>query len=204
MKIICIGRNYVDHAKELKNEVPKEPVFFLKPDTSILPKKQPFYIPDFTNDLHYEVEIVVRVNKLGKNIKEKFASTYYNEIGIGIDFTARDVQKDCKAKGLPWEKAKGFDYSAPIGDTFLKMDEIDNLNDLDFKLYKNGEIVQNGNTKDMIFNVDQIISYVSQFVTLKIGDLIFTGTPAGVGKVEIGDLLEGYIEDEKLLSLKVK
>lgn len=204
MKIICIGRNYVDHAKELKNEVPKEPVFFFKPDTSILPKKQPFYIPDFTNDLHYEVEIVVRVNKLGKNIKEKFASAYYNEIGIGIDFTARDVQKDCKAKGLPWEKAKGFDYSAPIGDTFLKMDEIDNLNDLDFKLYKNGEIVQNGNTKDMIFNVDQIISYVSQFVTLKIGDLIFTGTPAGVGKVEIGDLLEGYIEDEKLLSLKVK
>ena len=204
MKIICIGRNYVDHAKELNNAVPTEPVFFFKPDTAILPKKQPFYIPDFTDDLHYEVEVVVKINKLGKNIKEKFAHTYYNEIGLGIDFTARDVQKECKSKGLPWEKAKGFDYSAPMGETFLELKEIEDLNDLNFSLYKNGEVVQNGNTKDMIFKIDQIISYISQFVTLKIGDLIFTGTPAGVGKVEIGDVLEGYIEDRKLLSLKVK
>ncbi len=204
MKIICIGRNYLDHAKELKNEVPKEPVFFFKPDTSILPKKQPFYIPDFTNDLHFEVEVVIRINKLGKNIKEKFAHTYYNEIGLGIDFTARDVQQECKKKGLPWEKAKGFDYSAPLGERFLKVEEVDNLNELNFQLYKNGKLVQNGNTKDMIFSVDQIISYVSQFVTLKIGDLIFTGTPAGVGKVEIGDELEGFIEDQKILSLRIK
>lgn len=204
MKIICIGRNYVDHAKELKNEVPTEPVFFFKPDTAILPKKQPFYIPDFTNDLHYELELVVKINKLGKNIKEKFAHTYYNEIGLGIDFTARDIQQQCKEKGLPWEKAKGFDYSAPVGNEFIKVSDLDDVNDIDFKLKKNGEDVQIGNSKDMIFSIDQIISYISQFVTLKIGDLIFTGTPAGVGKVEIGDLLEGYIGEKKLLSLKVK
>ncbi|CAG5084601.1 fumarylacetoacetate hydrolase family protein [Parvicella tangerina] len=204
MKIICIGRNYVDHAKELNNEVPKEPVFFFKPDTSILPKKQPFYIPDFTNDLHYELEVVVKINKLGKNIKEKFANTYYDEIGLGIDFTARDVQKECKEKGLPWEKAKGFDYSAPLSETFIKIAELEDVNQLGFSLYKNGNKVQQGNTKDMIFSIDQIISYISQFVTLKIGDLIFTGTPAGVGKAEIGDVLEGFIEDEKILSLKIK
>lgn len=204
MKIICIGRNYADHAKELKNAVPTEPVFFFKPDTAILPKKQPFYIPSFTNDLHYEVELVVRINKLGKNIKEKFAPTYYNEIGLGIDFTARDIQQECKEKGLPWEKAKGFDYSAPMGQEFLKVSELGDVNDINFRLEKNGEIVQQGNSKDMIFNIDQIISYLSQFVTLKIGDLIFTGTPAGVGKVEIGDKLEGYISEKKLLSLNVK
>lgn len=204
MKIICIGRNYADHAKELKNEVPTEPVFFFKPDTAILPKKQPFYIPDFTNDLHYELELVVKINKLGKNIKEKFAHTYYNEIGLGIDFTARDIQKQCKERGLPWEKAKGFDYSAPVGNEFIKVSDLGDVNDIDFKLKKNGEDVQIGNSKDMIFSIDQIISYISQFVTLKIGDLIFTGTPAGVGKVEIGDLLEGYIGEKKLLSLKVK
>lgn len=204
MKIICIGRNYVDHARELKNEIPEEPVFFFKPDTSILPKKQPFYIPDFTNDLHYELELVVRINKLGKNIKEKFAHTYYNEIGLGIDFTARDLQKICKEKGLPWEKAKGFDYSAPLGDKFVDVSEIDDIDNINFRLTKNGKDVQTGNSKDMIFNIDQIISFVSQFVTLKIGDLIFTGTPAGVGKVEIGDLLEGYFEDEKILSLRIK
>lgn len=204
MKIICIGRNYVDHARELKNEVPEEPVFFFKPDTSILPRKQPFYIPDFTNDLHYELELVVRINKLGKNIKEKFARTYYNEIGLGIDFTARDLQKICKEKGLPWEKAKGFDYSAPLGDKFVDVSEIDDVDNINFRLTKNGQDVQIGNSKDMIFNIDQIISFVSQFVTLKIGDLIFTGTPAGVGKVEIGDLLEGYFEDEKILSLRIK
>lgn len=204
MKIICIGRNYADHARELKNEVPEEPVFFFKPDTSILPKKQPFYIPDFTNDLHYELELVVRINKLGKNIKEKFAHTYYNEIGLGIDFTARDVQKTCKEKGLPWEKAKGFDYSAPLSDKFININEIDDINNINFRLAKNGKDVQVGNSKDMIFTIDQIISFISQFVTLKIGDLIFTGTPAGVGKVEIGDLLEGYFENEKILSLHVK
>lgn len=204
MKIICIGRNYVDHAKELKNEVPTEPVFFFKPDTAILPKKQPFYIPNFTNDLHYELELVVKINKLGKNIKEKFAHTYYSEIGLGIDFTARDIQKQCKEKGLPWEKAKGFDYSAPVGNEFLQVSDIGDVNNIDFKLTKNGEDVQIGNSKNMIFSIDQIISYISQFVTLKIGDLIFTGTPAGVGKVEIGDLLEGYIGEKKLLSLKVK
>lgn len=204
MKIICIGRNYADHAKELQNDVPTEPVFFFKPDTAILPKKQPFYIPEFTNDLHFELEIVLRINKLGKNIKEKFAHTYYDEIGLGIDFTARDLQKECKEKGLPWEKAKGFDYSAPVGDEFISVRELKNLNDLNFSLYKNGKRVQQGNTKDMIFSFDKIIAYISQFVTLKIGDLIFTGTPAGVGRVEIGDVLEGYIEDRKILSLKIK
>lgn len=204
MKIICIGRNYADHAKELNNAVPIEPVFFFKPDTAILPKKQPFYIPDFTSDLNYEVELVVRINKLGKNIKEKFAHTYYDEIGIGIDFTARDLQQKCKEKGLPWEKAKGFDYSAPMGQKFIPVNEFDSLDDINFRLEKNGEIVQTGNSSQMIFKIDQIISYLSQFVTLKIGDFIFTGTPAGVGKVEIGDKLEAYIESEKLLSLEIK
>jgi 2-keto-4-pentenoate hydratase/2-oxohepta-3-ene-1,7-dioic acid hydratase in catechol pathway len=204
MKIICIGRNYADHAKELNNPLPKEPVFFFKPDTSILPKKQPFYIPDFTKDLHHEIEIVIRINKLGKNISEKFAHTYYEEIGLGIDFTARDLQEKCKEKGLPWEIAKSFDYSAPIGDVFVNKSDLGDLNKISFKLLKNGEVVQEGNTKDMIFNFDSIISYVSQFVTLKIGDLIFTGTPAGVAKVNIGDKLEGFLDDKKVLSLNIK
>lgn len=204
MKIICIGRNYADHAKELNNPLPKEPVFFFKPDTAILPKKQPFYIPSFTDDLHHELEIVIKINKLGKNISEKFAHTYYEEIGLGIDFTARDIQQQCKEKGLPWEKAKAFDYSAPMGEKFLHKSELQDLNNISFKLLKNGEIAQQGNTSNMIFNFDKIIAYISQFVTLKIGDLIFTGTPAGVSQVNIGDRLEGFIGDEKLLDLKIK
>lgn len=204
MKIICIGRNYADHAKELNNALPTEPVFFLKPDTAILPKRQPFFIPDFTNDLHHELEIVIKINKLGKNIKEKFAHTYYSEIGLGIDFTARDLQQKCKEKGLPWEKAKAFDFSAPLGDRFIEVAKFEDLNNLNFRLLKNGQPVQIGNTKDMIFKIDHIISYISQFMTLKIGDLIFTGTPAGVGPVQIGDLLEGYLEEEKLLTLRIK
>ena len=204
MKIICIGRNYADHAKELSNPLPKEPVFFFKPDTSILPKKQPFYIPSFTKDLHHELEIVLKINKLGKNISQKFAHTYYDEIGLGIDFTARDVQNECKEKSLPWEKAKAFDYSAPIGDVFVDKKELADLNDINFHLLKNGEIAQKGNTSEMIFNFDYIISYISQFVTLKIGDLIFTGTPAGVAQVNIGDHLEGFLNGVKTLDLKIK
>lgn len=204
MKIICIGRNYVKHAKELGNEVPTEPVFFLKPDSAILPKKQPLFYPSFTNDLQYEIEIVVRINRLGKYIEERFAHKYYNEIGLGIDFTARDIQKECKAKGLPWEKAKGFDGSAVLGRKYLKKDEINDLQNLNFSLFKNGEVVQQGNTSDMLFKVDQIISYISKFYTLKIGDVIFTGTPEGVGPVSINDKLEGFIEDEKLINLIIK
>jgi len=204
MKIICIGRNYADHAKELKNDVPSEPVFFLKPDSAILPRRTPFYIPNFTKDLHHEIEVVVKINKLGKNISEKYAHTYYNEIGLGIDFTARDVQAECKAKGLPWEKAKAFDYSAPISEKFIPKEELGDLQKIDFRLEKNGNIVQSGNTEDMLFSIDQIISYVSQYFTLKIGDLIFTGTPAGVSQVNIGDHLVGFIGDSKMIDLKIK
>lgn len=203
MKIICIGRNYADHAKELKNELPEFPLFFLKPDTALLSKSKDFYLPDFTSDLHYECEIVVRIDKVGKNIQEKFAANYYNEIGLGIDFTARDLQEECKAKGLPWERAKAFDNSAPIGDFYIDKKELD-LKNLNFRLDKNGESVQKGETKNMIFSIDQIISYVSQFITLKVGDLIFTGTPAGVGPVKIGDQLIGFIEDKKMFELNIK
>ena len=203
MKIICIGRNYADHAKEMNSAVPENPVFFLKPDTALIPKRNPFFYPDFTNDLHYECEIVVKINKLGKNIQPKFAHTYYDEIGLGIDFTARDLQQKCKEKSLPWELAKAFDHSAPVSEIFLPKNEL-NLENLHFHLLKNGEKVQVGNSKDMLFNIDEIIAYVSQFITLKIGDLIFTGTPAGVGPVQIGDVLEGFIEDRKLLELKIK
>jgi 2-keto-4-pentenoate hydratase/2-oxohepta-3-ene-1,7-dioic acid hydratase in catechol pathway len=203
MKIICIGRNYADHAKEMNSAVPENPVFFLKPDTALIPKRNPFFYPDFTNDLHYECEIVVKINKLGKNIQTKFAHTYYDEIGLGIDFTARDLQQKCKEKSLPWEMAKAFDHSAPVSEIFISKNELD-LVDLHFHLLKNGEKVQVGNSKDMLFNIDEIIAYVSQFITLKIGDLIFTGTPAGVGPVQIGDVLEGFIEDRKLLELKIK
>lgn len=204
MKIICIGRNYVNHAKELGNDVPKEPIFFLKPDSAILPKKQPLFYPDFTKDLHYEVEIVVRINRLGKHIEERFANKYYNEIGLGIDFTARDIQQECKEKGLPWEKAKSFDGSAVLGSKYLKVNEIENLGDLNFSLKKNGELVQQGNTSEMLFKIDEIIAYISRFYTLKIGDLIFTGTPSGVGPVNINDNLEGFIEDQKLINLIIK
>ena len=204
MKIICIGRNYAKHAKELGNTVPTEPVYFMKPDSALLPKKQPFFYPNFTKDLHYEVELVIKICKLGKNISKKFANTYYNEIGLGIDFTARDIQLECKAKGLPWEKAKAFDYSAPLSREFIQKSEIKNLDDIAFSLEKNGKIVQKGNSKDMLFNFDQLVCYISQFMTLKIGDLIFTGTPAGVGPVKIGDQLTGYIEDKKMLDLNIK
>ena len=204
MKIICIGRNYAKHAKELGNTVPTEPVYFMKPDSALLPKKQPFFYPNFTKDLHYEVELVIKICKLGKNISKKFANTYYNEIGLGIDFTARDIQLECKAKGLPWEKSKAFDYSAPLSREFIQKSEFKNLNYIAFSLEKNGEIVQNGNSQDMLFDFDHLICYISQFMTLKIGDLIFTGTPAGVGPLKIGDQLTGYIEDKKMLDLNIK
>lgn len=203
MKIICIGRNYIDHAKELNNPVPKEPVFFLKPDTALLQNRVPFIYPSFTQDLHHEVEIVVKINKIGKHIEERFAHKYYNEISVGVDFTARDVQQLCKEKGLPWEKAKAFDGSAPTG-KFVNISEFQDINNLAFSIAINGEPRQKGNTKDMIFNINQIIAYVSQFVTLKIGDYIFTGTPAGVGAVKIDDKIECFIEDKKLLSFNVK
>ncbi len=203
MKIICIGRNYIDHAKELNNPVPKEPVFFIKPDTALLPKRNPFVYPSFTKDLHYEVEIVLRINKIGKHIEEKFAHKYYNEIGIGVDFTARDVQQQCKEKGLPWEKAKAFDFSAPTSD-FVPIKNFKDINQLNFELKVNDELKQKGNTKDMLFNFNQIVAYISQFVTLKIGDYIYTGTPAGVGPIDINDKIACFIEGEKMLEFNVK
>ncbi len=203
MKIICIGRNYADHAKEMKAEVPTEPVFFMKPDTAILKDGQDFYFPDFTSDLHYECELVIRIDKVGKNIAEKFASKYYSSVTLGIDFTARDLQAKCKEKGLPWEIAKAFEHSAPISNKFISVDQL-NLSDVHFELTQNGVSVQKGHTEDMIFTADQIIAYVSKFMTLKTGDLIYTGTPAGVGPVKIGDRLEGYIGSEKMFSFSVK
>lgn len=203
MKLICIGRNYSEHAKELKNEIPKEPVFFMKPDTAVLKGGAAFYLPDFSSEIHHELELVLLISKNGKNIAEKFASTYYDKIGLGIDFTARDLQQACKEKGLPWEKAKAFDNSAPLGE-FVTKSEFPDLNNLSFQLHINGELRQEGNSNDMLFNFDKIISYVSQFITLKTGDLIFTGTPAGVGPVKIGDLLEGTLNGKKLLSFQVK
>ena len=204
MKIICIGRNYSEHAKELGNEAPKEPLFFLKPDSAILPKRVPFYIPEFTKDLHFEVELLVKINKVGKHIEERFANTYYDKIGLGIDFTARDLQGECKSKGLPWEKAKAFDGSAVFGKEFIDKSEFESVQGIEFSLIKNGVQVQFGNSGDMIFTIDQIISYVSQFFTLKIGDVIYTGTPAGVGPVQIGDKLEGFIGEKQLISLDIK
>ena len=192
MKILCIGRNYAKHAQELGNSVPTEPLFFLKPETAIQPKGHPFFIPHFSNDIHYEVELVVKINKTGKHIEEKFAHKYYSEIGLGIDFTARDIQQECKAKGLPWEKAKGFDGSAQISSTFIEKSDLE-LDNITFSLNKNGKQVQLGNSSEMIFKFDKIIAYLSKFYSLKIGDLIFTGTPEGVGKVEKGDLLNGFI-----------
>ncbi|SHJ54587.1 fumarylacetoacetate hydrolase family protein [Aquimarina spongiae] len=203
MKIICIGRNYTDHIEELENEKPTDPVVFLKPDTSILLKKQPFFIPDFSNDIHYEVEILIKIKKLGKYIDRKFAHKYYDEIGLGIDFTARDLQSQLKSKGLPWEKAKAFDGAAVIGN-WVSKDNFADVNDINFRLEKNKEIVQQGNTQLMLWKIDELVEYVSQFFTLKIGDIIFTGTPAGVGRVDANDYLDGYIEDEKMFSIKVK
>lgn len=203
MKIICIGRNYSDHAKELNNPVPTEPVFFMKPDSALLLKNKPFYIPNFTKEVHHEIELVVKINRLGKNILQKFANRYYNEVSLGIDFTARDVQQKLKEQGLPWEKAKAFDASAVLGD-FIPVSDLPSLQNLNFSLQKNGEIVQQGNTSDMIFTIDKIIEYVSQFVTLKIGDLIYTGTPAGVGPVSIGNKLIGKLEDKEILNFEVR
>lgn len=203
MKIICIGRNYADHAKEMNAELPGEPVFFMKPDTALLKNNEPFYYPDFTKDLHYECEVVLKISKVGKNIHEKFAHKYYEQISLGIDFTARDLQSKCKEKGLPWEIAKAFEHSAPLSDKFLSKEEV-TIEQLEFRLDLNGKTVQNGNTKDWIFNADTIISYISKFMTLKTGDLIFTGTPAGVGSVSIGDRLEGYIGEEKMFDFEIK
>jgi 2-keto-4-pentenoate hydratase/2-oxohepta-3-ene-1,7-dioic acid hydratase in catechol pathway len=203
MKLICIGRNYTDHIKELENEKPTDPVVFLKPDTAILLKNQPFFIPDFSDDVHHEVEVLVKINKVGKYIDKKFAHKYYDEIGLGIDFTARDLQAQLKAKGLPWEKAKAFDGSAVIGEWLPKTQFLD-LNNINFSLKKNDEVVQQGNTKLMLWKIDELIEYVSKYFTLKIGDIIFTGTPAGVGKVFANDTLTGYIENQKLFSIKIK
>lgn len=203
MKIICIGRNYTDHIKELENERPQEPVIFLKPDTSLLLKNQPFFIPPFSEDVHYEVEVLVRINRIGKHIQEKFSHKYYDEIGLGIDFTARDLQAKLKAKGLPWEKAKAFDGAAVVG-AWVSKSELPNVDDLNFQMKKNNEIVQSGTTSLMLWKIDEIISYVSEFFTLKIGDIIFTGTPAGVGKVSENDILEGSLEGRKMFSIKVK
>lgn len=203
MKIICIGRNYMEHIKELNSAVPDEPVFFFKPDTSLVLDNKPFYIPEFSNDIHHEVEIVLKINRLGKHIDEKFASKYYDELTVGIDFTARDIQKIQKTKGLPWEKAKGFDHSAPVGQ-FISKASLPAMNNLNFHLNINGKTVQKGNTSDLLYSFDKIIAFVSQFITLKIGDLIFTGTPVGVGPVNIGDRLEAYLEGQKLLSFDVK
>lgn len=203
MKIICIGRNYTEHAKELNNPVPSKPVFFMKPDTALLQKRNPFFYPEFSNDIHYETELVLKISKNGRHIEERFAHKYYDEIGIGIDFTARDVQSECKKKGLPWEIAKAFDQSAPLG-KFLPKSDFPELNNIEFSLNINGETRQKGNSKNMIFSFDQIIAYVSQFVTLKIGDLIFTGTPEGVGPTKIDDRFEAFIGESKLLVFNVK
>ena len=201
MKIICIGRNYAEHAKEMKAELPSEPVFFMKPETALL-KENEFYLPDFTNDLHHEIELVLKICKAGKHIEEQFAHKYYDQIGLGIDFTARDIQTECKLKGLPWEKAKSFDNSAPIGKFENKTKFI--LNNINFYLTINGDQKQLGNTSDLIFSFDQIISFVSKFVSLKVGDLIYTGTPSGVGPVKIGDKLEGFINGVSYLTLYIK
>ncbi len=202
MKIICIGRNYAKHIEELANEKPKEPVIFLKADSSILLKRNPFVIPPFSNDVHYEVEVLIKINRVGKYIDQKFAHKYYDEIGLGIDFTARDLQSNLKEKGLPWEKAKAFDGSAVIGDFYPKQDY--NLENLHFQLFKNETLVQDGNTKNMLWNIDEIIAYVSQYFTLKKGDIIFTGTPAGVGSVKPDDVLLGKLEDKKVFLINVK
>ena len=203
MKIICIGRNYVKHIEELQNERPDEPVVFLKPDSAILLKQHPFVIPEFSDDVHHEVEILVKINKVGKYIEPKFAHNYYDEIGLGIDFTARDLQAKLKEKGLPWEKAKAFDGSAVIGDFYSKND-YNSLENIEFKLVKNGEIVQLGNTSHMLWKIDELIAHVSQFFTLKKGDIIFTGTPEGVSAVKPNDILEGFIEDKKSFRIQVK
>lgn len=203
MKIIAVGRNYIDHAKELNNPVPGRPVIFMKPDTAVLKDNKDFYYPEFSKDVHYEVELVIRVCNEGKHVSKKFAHKYYDAIGLGIDFTARDVQSELKAKGLPWELAKAFDHSAVVGELIAK-DQITDLQSLDFSLQKNGETVQEGNSKDMIFDFDSLITFVSQYITLRKGDLIYTGTPAGVGPVQIGDKLEGFLEGKSMFTCQIK
>ena len=204
MRIFAVGRNYAEHIKELNNERPDEPVIFTKPDTALLRKQDPFYYPDFSNDIHHEVELVLRISQNGKNIHEKFASKYFDAIGIGIDFTARDLQQKAKEKGLPWDIAKGFNGSAPVSERFIPVAEFKNLKDINFSLSVNGGIRQQGNTSLMIFSFEYIISYLSKFFTLRTGDLIFTGTPKGVGPVQVGDTLSSFIENEKLLEFEVK
>ena len=203
MKIICIGRNYTEHIEELQNEKPVDPVIFIKPDSAVLPKEQDFFIPEFTKEVHYELELIIKIKKVGKHIDQKFAHKYYDEISLGIDFTARDVQNHLKSKGLPWEKAKGFDGSAVIG-KWKSKSHFEDLQDLNFSLKKNDEIVQNANTSLMLWKIDELISYVSRFFMLKKGDVIFTGTPAGVGKITANDYLSGILEGEELLSVKIK
>lgn len=203
MKIICIGRNFLGHIKELNNKKNSSPVVFLKPETSIIKKNQPFFIPDFSNEIHHEVELIVKVNRLGKSILPEFSHKYYDEISLGIDFTARDLQKDLKLNSLPWEKSKSFDGSALIG-KWVNKNKFNGVNDLNFHLMKNDKIVQKGNSSEMIWNIDELISEISKFFTLKIGDVIFTGTPKGVGKVNVNDHLSGYLEDEELFNVKIK
>lgn len=203
MKIICVGRNYTDHIKELDNKKPKDPVLFLKPQTAIINKGQPFFIPSFSNEIHYELEVIIKINRLGRFIEKKFSHKYYDEIGLGIDFTARDLQLELKNNGLPWEKAKAFDGSCLIGDWKNKKD-FNNIDNIDFRLTKNDEIVQNSNTSLMLWKINELIEYISKFFTLKIGDVIFTGTPSGVGKVQLNDKLKGYMNDDELLSINIK
>ncbi|GAA4371399.1 fumarylacetoacetate hydrolase family protein [Hymenobacter saemangeumensis] len=204
MKIICIGRNYADHIAELHNEVPTAPVIFLKPETALLQRNQPFFVPDFSTDIHHELELVLRVSKNGKHIEEKFAHTYFDAIGLGIDFTARDLQSELKKKGLPWELAKAFDGSAPISSTFRPVADFADLANIDFHLEVNGEVRQRGNSSLMLHPFAKIISFVSQYITLKMGDLIFTGTPSGVAAVKAGDQLQGFLEGEQILDLAVR
>ena len=203
MKIICIGRNYVDHIRELNNAIPGEPVFFLKPDTALLIRNRPFFYPSFSTDIHYELELVLKISKVGKHIQKQFASTYFDEIGLGLDMTARDLQESAKKKSLPWAVAKGFDQSAPIG-RFISKNMFSDFRNINFHLNLNGKNVQNGNSGLMIYSFEDIISQISRYMTLRTGDLIFTGTPAGVGPVKIGDVLEGYIEGERILKCEIK
>lgn len=204
MKIICIGKNYLEHIREMEGKIPEEPIFFLKPDTALLRNNDPFYIPEWTGNLHHEVELVLRICRLGKNIEIKFAHRYYDAISLGIDFTARDVQSELMRKGLPWEKAKAFDYSAAISSKFFPLNSFPELQKIRFRLDVNKQTVQQATSELMIFGFDEIISHISKFMTLKIGDLIYTGTPAGVGPVKIGDKLEGYLEDEKMFDFRIR
>lgn len=203
MKIICIGRNYMEHAKELKNPVPTKPVFFLKPDTALLIRNRPFFYPDFSQDIHYELELVFKICKNGKNISETYAPGYYKDIGLGIDFTARDLQQECKEKGLPWEPSKAFDQSAAVSD-FIALDNLNDPANITFRLDLNGQTVQTGSSNEMIFSVNKLIAYVSRFITIRAGDLLFTGTPSGVGPVKIGDRLQGFLEDQLMISCEIK